>query len=79
MGGEAVYSELKNNDVEVTYGIDKNVRKFHDIEVLRPNDVTDTIDLIIVSVFQQFREIYTELRKYFHGNIVSIEEIICDK
>ena len=46
--GEAIYNELKNNDVKITYGIDKNVSKFHDIEVLQPNNVTDTIDLTIV-------------------------------
>ena len=74
--GEAIYSELNNVGIQVSVGIDKKVEDFHDIKVIKPAQISEKIDIIIVSVFQHYEDIKKELAKYFGGEIVSIEELI---
>lgn len=77
--GEVIYEEMSNVGIKITYGIDKEVEQFHDIEVVSPHQIPSSIDIIIVSLFQQFDEICNELEKYYNGKIISIEDIIDGK
>lgn len=77
--GEIIYNEMSNVGIKIAYGIDKKVKQFHDIEVVRPCQIPSNIDVIIVSLFQHFDEISNELKNYYDGEIMSIEDIIDEK
>lgn len=74
--GEAVYEEMKNLNVHISFGIDQSVEKFHDIPIVRPDQIPDGIDIIIVSIFQRYREICDAIQEYYTGKIISLEDII---
>ena len=74
--GEMIYSELNNCGIKIKYGIDKTKDIFHGISVVKPDEIPDDIDVIVVSVFQQYKEIRDMLSKKFRGEIISIKEII---
>lgn len=74
--GNLIYEELNGKGINVKCGIDRIVNHFHGIKIIRPDDKIENIDIIIVSIFQEFQEIKKELRKKFTGEIISIEEII---
>lgn len=74
--GELVYDEMKRQGIKITYGIDQNKKEFHDLIIVRPYNIPDDVDLIIVSIFQQFENVYETLKQNFEGEIVSIKDII---
>ena len=76
--GELIYSEMKNCGFQVKYGIDKKVKKFHDLKIVKMQEIPQCIDMIIVSVIYEYKEIYRELTKYYSGKIISIEELVSD-
>lgn len=74
--GEAIYREMSNIGIKISYGIDKQVKKFHELIVVAPNEIPEDIDVIIVSVFQQYHDIADSLSKYYKGKIISIRDIV---
>lgn len=77
--GERVLDELKNSDIEVKYGIDKNAEAmFADIEMYLPEDELPEVDAIIVTPVFFFDEIYTALSDKVSCPIISMEDILRD-
>lgn len=74
--GELFYQEIKNLPVKILYGIDKKVDFFHSLQIRRPTDELEKVDMIVVTVFQEYKEIKEELQKKYQGEIVSIEQLI---
>lgn len=74
--GELIYDELKGQGIKVSYGIDREKESFRDVVVVRPDEIPTDIDVIIVSVFQQYKEIYEVLSDKFDGRIISIKDLI---
>lgn len=74
--GELFYEEIKKTQVHIMYGIDKNIKEFHGLSIKKPTDKLEKVDFIVVTVFQEFEKIKSELEKNYHGKIVSIETLI---
>ena len=74
--GEMIYEEMSRQGIEILYGIDQQKESFHNLSVVKPSEIPTDIDVIIVSIFQQYEKIYDMLSKRFSGEIISIKEII---
>lgn len=75
--GKRIYKELINSSVEVKYIIDNNAKKFlMDIPVYSINSKLPKIDLIIVTVIQEYENIKKQLSKVCNYTIKSLEDII---
>lgn len=74
--GEAVYEEMTNAGIKVSYGIDQKVKEFHDLVVIKPEEISMHIDVIIISVFQHSQEVCQMLSNYYKGKMISIEDIV---
>ena len=75
--GRRLYEELKDTDIEVKYGIDKNWDKIYaDIDMVTPEDDLEEVDVIIVTAFSFFDEIADLLMGKTDIRILSIEDLI---
>lgn len=75
--GETLLSELKNSQVKVEYGIDKNASSIYtDIDVVRPDEILRDVDAIVVTSIYFFDEIEEQLSERIACPIVSLEDIL---
>lgn len=73
---ELLYQEIQNLPVKIKYGIDKWKDSFHFLPIKRLTDELEEVDLLVVTIFDEYEEIETELRRRYTGKIVSIESLI---
>ena len=77
--GETLLDELKDSNIMLAYGIDKNADNIYaDIDVVSLNDKLDEVDVIIVTAITFFDQIVEELSNKVKCPIVSIEDILYD-
>ena len=75
--GQRLYEELRDTDIEVKYGIDKNCDKIYaDIDIVTSEDDLEEVDAIIVTAFSFFDEIADLLMEKTDSRILSIEDLI---
>lgn len=75
--GETLLDELKDTEVSVAYGIDKNADSiFADIDVVSPDDDLKEIDAVVVTSITFFDEIEEMLEKKINCPIISLEDIL---
>ena len=75
--GQRLYEELKDTDVEVKYGIDKNWNKIYaDIDIVAPEDELEEVDAIIVTAFCFFNEIEESLVEKTDSRILSLDDLV---
>lgn len=75
--GECLYDELKETDITVLYGIDKNATKIAtNIRIVLPEDKLEKVDAIIVTPAFYFGEIERQLSQKISCPIISIEDIL---
>ena len=75
--GERLLSELKDTEIQVVYGIDKNADNIYsEIQVKSLEDDLDEVDAIVVTAISFFDEIEFELEKRVDCPIVSIEDAL---
>lgn len=75
--GQRLYEELRDTDIEVKYGIDKNSDKIYaDIDLINPEDDLEEVDAIIVTAFSFFSEIEDFLMEKTDSRILSLEDIV---
>jgi lactate dehydrogenase-like 2-hydroxyacid dehydrogenase len=75
--GELLLDELKDSDVKVAYGIDRN-RSYNyiDIDVCSPEDSLKEVDAIVVTAITSFDEIKSKLSTKVSCPIISLEKIL---
>ncbi len=74
---QLLYQELKNTDIEVNCFIDKNASHYiENIPVLTICEEIPPVDLIIVSIIDEFETIRSELEKVCHCQIMPMDEMI---
>jgi len=62
--GETLIEELRNSDIEVVCGIDKNAEAVYaDINIFPINKFSEIVDVIVVTVIGSFEEIMIDLKK----------------
>lgn len=74
--GELIYQELISQQIKISYGLDSLKTTFHDIPVYDLNAMPDDIDVIIISLFLGYKEVYRQLKRNFNGEVVVITDIM---
>lgn len=75
--GLHLLNELRNGNIKVCYGIDKNNKKIDcEIDVYNPEQQLPNVDAIVITVINQYREISEMLRKNMNCSMITVEEVI---
>lgn len=75
--GKSLINELKGTDVQVVYGIDKNVSSIQeDIRIVTMEDILEEVDAIVVTAITYFVEIEDKLSKKVSCPIISLEDVL---
>jgi hypothetical protein len=75
--GETLLEELKDTDVKVAYGIDKNADSIYaDVDVVSMDDDFKEVDAIVVTAITFFDEIEEELSEKVDCPIISLEDVL---
>lgn len=75
--GERLLDELRDNGVEVKYAVDKKADPvYFDIEICRPEEDLEEVDVMIVTAITFYDEIKTMLEEKLQFPILSLEDII---
>ncbi|MDE6435781.1 MAG: hypothetical protein K2L07_16345 [Lachnospiraceae bacterium] len=75
--GETLIDELKNTDIHVAYGIDKNAGTIYtEVDIIGMEEPFDEVDAIVVTAITFFDEIEEKLREKVSCPIVSLEDIL---
>lgn len=75
--GETLLDELKNREIEVAYGIDKNADGIYaDIDVFSLEDELAGVDAVVVTAITFFDEIEEKLSGKFDCPILSLEDVL---
>lgn len=75
--GETLVKELKNTEVNVAYGIDKNADSIYsDLDIFSMEDELDKVDAVVVTAITFFDEIEEKLSKKVNCPILSLEDIL---
>lgn len=78
--GTKLYDELRDTDIQILYGIDKNADniKVCDLKVvsIEEADIEQKVDAIVVTPFKYFAEIEAELeKKFLDVDIISLDDV----
>lgn len=75
--GETLLDELKDSEIEVAYGIDKNAdRIYADVDVISVDDDLEDVDAIVVTAITFFDEIEEKLSQKVNCPIISLEDVL---
>lgn len=75
--GETLCLELRESDIEIAYGIDKNAENVYaQIEVVSMESDLELVDAIIVTPITFYQEIKKELVNKINCPILSVEDIL---
>jgi hypothetical protein len=76
--GLCLHEELKRSNINVKYAIDINAAHFSylDLKVVSPEDQLETVDVIIVTPFFEYKKIVDELQRKTSCEIISLEDVI---
>lgn len=73
--GERLYDELKESGVKVVYAIDRNPKPL-DIPVLRPDEILDQVDAVVITPIFDFLEIKENLSGKLDCPMFFIEDVL---
>ena len=78
MWGKAVLKELSNTQVTVAYVIDRYAKKdgFSETRLLRPDEVCETVQLILICIENNFSEILYELQNKNIAPVMTLEDFV---
>lgn len=69
--------ELKDSDIEVAYGIDRNAyRIYADVDIISVDDNLEDVDAIVVTAITFFDEIEDNLSQKISCPIISLDDIL---
>jgi hypothetical protein len=75
--GETLLDELKDTDIKVAYGIDKNAESIYaDVDVITMDGDFKEVDAIVVTAITFFDEIEEELSEKVDCPIISLEDVL---
>lgn len=75
--GERLYAELKNTEIEVKYGIDKNADTLYsELDIYHPDADLEHVDVVVITPVYFFSDISKELSEKFTCPIISLEDIL---
>lgn len=69
--------ELKDSEIEVLYGIDRNAADIYsEIKVVTLDNTLQEVDAVVVTLLDGFEEVYEVLSGKLSCPIIAIEDII---
>ncbi len=75
--GERLNSELSDSSIKVKYVIDQNADYvWTELDAYKPDDELPDVDVIVVTVINQFESIKNQLQKKVNCPIVSLEDVV---
>lgn len=74
--GRIFAEEMIESDVDVLYGIDRNINAYDEIRILTLNEDLPNVDAIVVTPIASYEEIENDLSKKTSCPIVSLEDIV---
>lgn len=75
--GNRLYDELKNTNVNIAYGIDKNPEEcYSDLEVFEISDNLPDVDAIIVTAVFAYEDIRKDIEEIVRCPIISLEDVV---
>ena len=75
--GETLLDELKDTDITVAYGIDKNADALYaDVDIVSMEDKLEPVDAVVVTAIAFFDEIEEALNAKTDCPILSLEDIL---
>lgn len=75
--GETLINELKDTEITVVYGIDKNAASIYaDVNIISLDDDLESVDAIIVTAITFFEQIEEKLGEKVDCPILSLEDIL---
>lgn len=77
--GERLLDELKDSNISVKYGIDRNAKRIYsDIKVVTPDDDLEDVDAIVVTPVFYMDEIEKVLSEKISCSVISLEDVLCE-
>lgn len=76
--GKRLVCDLNNTEVFVKYAIDSTQQSSEKLRIYKLSEVSDDVDVVIVTPIFAFDKIKKDLKKIFTCPIVSLEEVIYD-
>ena len=75
--GETLIEELKDTNIDVIYGIDRNADSIYaDVDIVSIDDDLDQVDVVVVTAITFFDEVEEKLSEKIDCPIVSLEDIL---
>lgn len=76
--GQTLIDELKETNIQVVYGIDRNadIIMYADVDIFTPDMISDDVDAVVVTAVNYFDEIEEELSKKLNCRIISLEDML---
>ena len=75
--GKALIEELKDTEIEVKYGIDRNVDKMDtQTDVFKPDEDLPEVDVIVVTSVHYYADIEMGLRDKLKYPIVALNDVV---
>lgn len=75
--GETLLEELKDSEINVVYGIDRNAGEIYaDVDVVSVDEELEEVDAIVVTAVTFFDEIEEQLNAKVNCPILSLEDIL---
>lgn len=75
--GMVLLDELRNTEVQVAYGIDKNADNVYaDIDVFTVEEPLDKVDVVVVTAITYFNEIENQLKDKMDCPIISLKDVL---
>ena len=74
--GEMLVEELKDSDISIEYGIDRRDLDSKGIRVIKPEDMFETVDIVVVTAIGDFEAVYDLISQKVNCPILSIEDIL---
>lgn len=75
--GETLIDELRDTDVQVAYGIDRNAGSIYaDVDIVTLDDSLENVDAIVVTAITFFDEVEELLAEKIDCPIISLEDIL---
>lgn len=75
--GKILVNELRDSDIHVAYGIDRNPVTFDEkIEIYSPDEELQKVDAVVVTAIAYFDDIESKLSQKMDCPIISLEDII---
>lgn len=75
--GCLLYEELKGTGIHIVQAIDRNLgKKYPELTMCQMADMSPETEIIVVTPIFAFEKIEKELREYYSGKIISLEDVV---